>query len=173
MITTTIVPGNVYITTSTNISGNTITHEDNEAVEIFSARIEYSYINQVGGLNFKSKGDTLTDKPRRIIDLKKITKTITVTGLFDDESTFTKAAFTKRNNLLTMAEFRRSLTLVWGTGNYRTIFQAVPGSDEVGTFILKMRFRETAGLYGVPIVADPQPFTKYDVEATFIIGKDI
>ena len=172
MATTTIVEGNVYVTTSTNISGDTITHDTNKLVEIFSARIEIGYINAIGGIAVKSKGDTPEDKPRRIIDLKKITKTITITGILDDESSL--RAITKRNNLLNMGEFERSLTIVWGRGNYRTLFRAVPGSNEVGGFILKMNFRETAGIYGTLVsTSDPQPFTKHDVAITFVIGRDI
>ncbi len=167
MATTTITPGNVYMTTGT-ISGNTINHDTNKAVVIFSARIEYNYINKIGGFGFKSKGNIDDDKPRNIRDMKQIQKVITVTGLLDDETSL--RAITKRNNILNMGEFDRSLTLVWGIGNYRTIF--LP-SENKGVFILKARFRETAGIYGEPVIADPQPFTKHDVEVQFITGKDI
>ena len=166
-MTTTIVPGNVYVTTG-SVSGNTITHDANKAVEIFSARVEYNYINKIGGFGFKSKGNIDDDKPRRIRDMKQIQKVITITGLLDDETSL--KAITKRNNLLNLGEFERALTLVWGIGNYRTIF--LPSADK-GVFILKMRFRETAGIYGEPVIADPQPMTKHDIEIQFITGKDI
>jgi len=181
MATTTIRPGNVYVaslinkdgksTGSVNTTNNTITHETNKAVEIFSARIEFNYVDNIGGIAFKSKGGTDENKPRRLIDLKKIIKTITVTGILDDETTL--RAITKRNNLLNMGEFQRALTLVWGTGNYRTIFDPNSSADKVGVFILKMRFREAAGIYGTVVAADPQPFTKRDIEITFVVGKDI
>lgn len=179
MATTTIVPGNVYVAalhdkegnktpSNAGVSENTITHNPDKAVEIFSARVEYNYINAIGGFGIKSKGNTDEDKPRFIRDMKKIQKVITITGMLDDQTSL--RAITKRNNLLTMGEFDRSLTLVWGTGNYRTIFSP---NDDKGVFILKARFRETAGIYGENFAADPQPFTKYDVEIQLIIGKDI
>ena len=180
MATTIIVDGSVYVAAlhdkngtltppNAGVSGNTITHDTNKAVEIFSARIEYNYINDIGGFGFKSRGDTPTDKPRKIIDQKKIQKVITITGILDDESDL--RAITKRNNLLNIAENERALTLVWGiSGNYRTIFDP---SDDKGVFILKIRFRETAGIYGVPVSADPQPLTKHNIEIQFITGKDI
>ncbi len=178
MATTTIVPGNVYVAalhdidgnriSGNSVSGTTINHRANKAIEIFSARIEYNYINAIGGILFKSKGETPEDKPRRIRDLKKIQKVITVTGLLDDETSL--KGITKRINLLDIAENERALTLVWGNGNYRTIFD--PDNDK-GVFILKMRFRETAGIYGVTVAADPQPLTKHDIEIQFITGKDL
>ena len=179
MATTTIVNGNVYVASlhdkdgnlisGSSIDGNTINHRTNKAVEIFSARVEYNYVNAIGGFLFKSKGQTETDKPRNIKDLKKIQKVITITGILDDESDL--RAITKRNNLLNIAENERALTLVWGiSGNYRTIFDP---SDDKGVFILKIRFRETAGIYGVPVSADPQPLTKHNIEIQFITGKDI
>ena len=54
MATTTIISGNVYVTTGT-VSGNTITHDTNKAVEIFSARIEYNYVNAIGGMVINPK----------------------------------------------------------------------------------------------------------------------
>ena len=179
MATTTIVNGNVYVaaihdkdgnpTSPGSISGNTINHPTNKAVEIFSARIEYNYVNSIGGFNFKSRGSTNTDKPRKIRDLKKIQKVITVTGVLDDQTSL--RGITKRNNLLTMGEFDRALTLVWGIdGNYRTLFSP---DDDKGVFILKIRFRETAGIYGVAVSGDPQPLTKHDVEIQFVTGKDL
>ena len=179
MAATTILPGNVYVASlidkdgdsTGSISGNIITHVANRAVEIFSARIEYNYLDEIGGIAFKSKGSTDEDKPRRVIDLKKITKIITITGLLDDETSL--RAITKRNNLLNLGEFQRALTLVWGIGNYRTIFDPVSDANKVGVFVLKMRFRETAGIYGVAVASDLQPFTKNDVEIQFVVGKDI
>ncbi len=179
MATTTIVDGSVYVASlidtdgnpTGSISGDTITHDANKAVEIYSARIEYNYTDDVGGIAFKSKGKTDETKPRRIIDLKRIIKTITVTGVLDDETSL--RAITKRNDLLNMGEFQRTLTLVWGNGNYRTIFDPVSNADKIGVFILKMRFRETAGIFGVPVLGDPQPFTKTNVEITLVVGKDI
>ena len=164
---TTIVNGNVYVTTG-SVSENTITHDPDKAVEIFSARIEYNYVNAIGGFGFKSKGNVDVDTPRKIRDMKKIQKVITVTGILDDETTL--RSITKRNNLLNMGEFERALTLVWGTGNYQTIFKP---SENKGVFILKMRFRETAGIYGQNFAADPQPMIKRDIEIQFITGKDI
>lgn len=179
MATTTIVDGNVYVAalvdvdgnSTGNVTGDVITHDPNKAVEIFSGRIEFNYVNEIGGFLFKSVGGTVDVKPRRIQDLKKITKTVTVTGILDDETTL--RSITKRNDLLDMGEFNRELTLVWGRGNYRTIFQPDHNNDVFGVFILKQRFRETAGLYGVPVASDPQPFTKRGIEITFIVGKDI
>jgi len=184
MAKTTIVNGNVYVAalhdqdgniiSGSNIDVNTINHRTNKAIEIFSARVEYNYVNELGGYGFKSRGDTSTDKPRTIRDLKKIQKVITVTGILDDESAL--RAITKRNNLLNIAEFDRSLTLVWGlNGQYRTLFFPVKDTNDRtsgGVFILKMRFRESAGIYGTTFASDASPFTKYDIEIQFITGKE-
>lgn len=178
MATTTIVNGNVYVTTGT-VSGTTITHTTNEVVEIFSARIEYNYLNDIGGYGHKSRGEPEKDKPRTIRDMKKIQKVITVTGILDDESAL--RAITKRNNLLFMGEFKGRLTLVWGIGNYRTLFSPFESDDPIlapsdiknhEVFILKIRFRESAGIYGTVFASDPSPFTKYDIEIQFITGKE-
>ena len=72
-----------------------------------------------------------------------------------------------------MGEFQRALTLVWGRGNYRTIFDPVSDANKVGVFILKMRFREDAGIYGVVVSGDAQPLIKRGIEVTFVVGKDI
>ena len=177
MATTNIIDGNVYVTTGT-VNGDTITHETNKAVEIFSARIEIGYINALGGIMFKSRGNTATNVARRIRDLKKIQKVIIVTGHLDDETSL--KGITKRNNLLNMGEFDIGWTLVWGRGNYQSLFDAsadVPSTEleaiTHGVFILKMKFRETAGIYGSAVSGDPQPMTKHDVEIQFIAGKDI
>ncbi len=175
MATTTIVNGSVYVAalhdqdgnliSGSSVSGNTINHRTDKAIEIYSARIEYNYINEIAGYGFKSRGNTDIDKPRKIRDRKRIQKVVTVTGVLDDETSL--RGITKRNNLLNIAEFERSLTLVWGTGNYRTIFSP---DDDKGMFILKMRFREAGGIYGVPVAADPQPLTKHDIEIQLITG---
>ena len=46
MATKTIINGAVYITTG-SVSGNTITHDANKLVEIWSAKIEYDYNNEL------------------------------------------------------------------------------------------------------------------------------
>ena len=175
MATTTTLPGNVYVAALHDNDGNPISgskvnatsidHRANKAIEIFSARIEYGYVNAIGGYGQKSRGQTETDKPRKLRDMKRIQKVITVTGMLDDETSL--RAITKRNNLLDVAENERLLTLVWGIGNYRTIFS--PDSNR-GMFILKIRFREAAGIYGENFAADPQPLTKHDVEIQLITG---
>lgn len=182
MATTTIVNGNVYVAALHDRDGNiiseggvtssvtdtTITHRPNKAIEIFSARIEYGYINDLGGFNFKSRGNREVVKPRKIIDLKRIQKVITVTGVLDDETSL--RGITKRNNLLDISEFENALTLVWGKGNYRTLFLPAPDKSGNGVFVLKIKFKETAGIYGANVASDPQPRTKHDVEIQFITG---
>jgi len=168
MAETTIVDGSVYITTG-SVSGNTITHDANKIVEIYSAVIEFGYINKIGDISFKGKNDRPDDLPPLIQDLKKIQKVITVTGVLDDEANL--RSITKRNNLINMGEFDDALTLVWGIdGSYRTLFSP---TDNKGVFILKINFKETAGIIGVNVTGDSQPMTKREVTAQFITGQDI
>lgn len=170
MATTTIIPGTIYVTTGT-INGDTITHTANEAVEIWSDKIDYDYQNAVGGIPIPipkgRRGDK--DVETRARDLKIITISVTVNGgLNDDES---ESATTKRNNLLTMAKAKGGLKLLWGpSGNYRTIF----GETEIDkAFITKMTFTETSGIQGDTVTGNPQPFRKIGIIINFLIGKDI
>jgi len=172
MATTTIIPGNVYVTTGT-ISGDVITHTSKNLVKIHSSRIEYSYINNLINPGvFKDPGDRTEVLGRIIIDLKDIKKVITVTGFLDDEPAV--SGNTKRNNLLDMGENQGELTLVWGTGNYRTIF--IPKHNlnppQFGVFILKQLFTESAGIAGSAVSGDPQPLRKINVVAAFLVGED-
>ncbi len=170
MVTTTIEDGNVYVTTG-SVSGNNINHGANKGVKIFASRIEYDYVNELKDRAFKSGGERDETKPIRVIDLKRIRKIITVTGALDDEPN--ESANVKRNNLLTMGEFDGALTLVWGRGNYRTIFRPNVSSDEFGVFIFKQRYRETSGIQGSNVASDPQPFRKITVEIQFLVGLDV
>ena len=170
MATTNIIPGTIYVTTGT-VSGNVITHTANEAVEIWSDKIDYDYQNTVAGLPIAiSKGLRKTkDVETRAIDLKIVIISVTVNGgLNDDEG---ESATIKRNNLLTMAKTKGGLKLLWGlSGNYRTIFGNT-AIDKV--FITKMTFTETSGIQGEAVTGDPQPFRKIGIIINFLIGKDI
>lgn len=171
MATTTVLAGHVYVTTGT-VSGNTITHDTNKAVEIFAPLIEYSYLDNIQSYNFKSSGNTDATKPRKIVNIKDIKKVINLKNavLTDDTG---ESATVKRDNLLNMGEFDRELTLLWGlSGNYRTIFNPDHGNNKFGVFILKQTFRETGGGANVKVSSDPQPFRKIFVDIQFIIGQD-
>ncbi len=179
MVTTQIINGNVYVASLSDNQGastgsigdDTIENVANKTVEIHSARIEYTYLNELKDRTFKSGGETDDTKPIRVTDLKRIRKVIIVTGvLVDDES---ESATIKRDNLLTMGEFNRALSLVWGNGNYRTLFTPNLVNDQFGVFIAKQIFKETAGLIGANVLNDPQPFRKINIEMQFIVGLDI
>ena len=170
MATTTIIPGNFYVTTGT-VSGNTITHDATKAVEIHSAKIDYDVANAVSNLPIPiSKGNRGTTTPfERVIDLKRINKVVTVQGKLADDTA--ESGNTKRNNLITMLEDDGGVTIVWGpSGNYRTIFGDTANDK---AFFTKIGFTETSGTYGEAVVGDPQPFRKIDVQVQFIMGKDL
>ena len=171
MATTTIENGNVYLTNGT-VSGNTITHNTNEAVEIFSAKIDYDSNNELQSEPIPlSKGNRgVKTVHERVIDLKRFKKAITVQGLLVDEAS--ESATAKRNNIISLAENKGGLRLVWGTdGNYRTIF-GDSNTDKV--FIQKFKFTETTGYYGdVDVTAESPPERKIDIQLILVIGKDL
>ena len=70
-----------------------------------------------------------------------------------------------------MAEFKGELTLVWGRGNYRTIFYPDYPNEKWGVYVLKIRARNIGGIYGEMVAGDPQPETKHDIEIQFIVGR--
>lgn len=181
MPTTTIEDGHAYITTGT-ISGNTITHNTNEIVDIWFTKLDYNYDNALQLITgFISKRDTGTEKPSRIIDLKRITESVNISGYLIDESG--SSAKTKRNNLLKLGasvgvdQEDRELTLVWGTNNAadeQTIL--TPTSTKRGVFVQKMMFSETGGYVGETVdttgSANP-PERKIQVTIQLVRGKDI
>ncbi len=174
MATTPIIPGNVYVTTG-SISGDTITHSDNKAVEIWSDKIDYDYQNEVGNIPIPIPKGSRTSKSAqtRARDLKLITVALTVAGhLADDGDDATLgSANAKRNNLIDMMNNEGGLKVVWGPdGNFRTLF----GDTETNkAFITKMTFTETSGHQGEGGTSDPEPERKIDITISFIIGKDL
>lgn len=186
----TIVNGSLYIFNATeeqfnngtaSISSTTITYPD-KLVEIHSTTIDYDYTNDLKLLpNIQSKKIRGEIPPEtRIIDLKRINEIISVRGALEDEES--ESATTKKNNLLAMGKhFGLSseigkfgeLTIVWGTGNYQTVWRPNSSQREHGVFISKMKFIETAGIYGDNVTADPQPERKIDIQIQLIKGKDI
>lgn len=162
----TIVNGNFYVTNGT-VSGNTIdvptSNGDLTVVVIHSTKISYDYENKMnlipillsrGSRSYSTSdldnlGDaTTTDSSKksysRNIDLKRIMEQISVTGFLEDEST--ERAITKRKNLRALARNFGALTVVWGTGNYQTIW--TPNVAPYGAFITKIHTDEIVGKIG-------------------------
>mgnify|MGYP001609138302 CR=1 FL=1 len=181
MVDTTIVNGHAYLTTGT-ISGNIITHDAGELIDIWFTNLKYDYqdnLRIIAGVI--TKGDTGKEKPAKIVDLKRITEHVTITGYLADEDG--SSAKTKRNNLLILASSKnlditdRELTLVWGTNtasDEQTIMS--PISTKRGVFISKITFIETGGYAGeaVSTTADINPpERKLEIVITLVRGKDI
>ena len=158
MTITNINSGDVYITDGTVNANNTITTTGNQKVVhiIPTTKIDWIYDNQLIVLPIPvSKGDRGDTPFSRIVDLKRIKETITVTGFLADESRsdgVADSAFDKREDLLTIGKLRNVLSVVWGTkfgtNTYQTIWKQNVSSNNYGAFIFKMTFTETQGRLG-------------------------
>lgn len=161
----------------TTIAGKTIINgcfyvsDGTTVVEIFSAKIDQNYDNAITQIPIPvSSGNRASGTPySRVIDIKRIKEVVSVQGHLEDEST--ESANTKRNNLLTLGKTGDALTIVWGLGNYQTIWQ--PNTPPYGAFILKMMFTETGGMYGENVTGDSQPERKIDIQIQLVRGKDM
>lgn len=183
MATTAIVNGHVYITTGT-VSGNDITHNTNELVDIWFTKLDYNYDNSITlKIPNISVGNTGDEKPTKIKDLKRIIEALNVAGYLIDEDG--NSAKTKRNNLLRLASSRnledatkkRALLVVWGTNiaaDEQTILN--PSDTLGGVFIQKIMFSETGGYVGeaVSTTADVNPPERQiQIQLQLVRGKDI
>jgi len=169
MVSTTIVDGNVYITTGT-VSGNTITHNTNELVVIHSTKIDQNLTNEIRVRPITvSKGRTGEEPVTQIVDLKIITESLNVNGVLDDETN--ESANTKRENLVNLAKLKRELTVVWGTTPYQTIWKQE--AKKRGVFVQKIIFTETSGIIGENVTAASQPDRNIALQINLVRGKDI
>ena len=181
MATTTIDPGNIYVawldwTPSTPpISGNTITHDANKVVKISTTKIDTNLDNPIILIPIPvSKGGRGANTTyARALDLKRIKEAVSVQGFLADEAS--ESAITKRNNLTALGKDNDALTVVWGQGNYQTLWR--PNKDSpttnTGVFILKVMFTETAGIVGEAVSGDAQPDRNISIQITLVRGKDM
>ncbi len=175
MATKTIVAGCFYIcegnvtVTSTDITADTI-------VEIFSSKIERDYddalveIPAILTKGQRPEASAKKDEPvARIVDLKRIKEAISVQGALEDESGET--ARVKQKNLLDLAKRKGTLTVVWGTPTAdQTVWKPeTDPKDGTGIFIRKMKFTETAGIYGDTSLV----LRKIDIQLQVVRGKDM
>ena len=181
MPTKEIINGNVYIFVSKDndgssigsISGNTITYTTGKLVEIWSAKIEYDYNNQLITVPIPiSKGNRGDTPYNRVIDLKRINEVISAQGGLEDEGD--ESAKDKRNNLLTMGKEHGVLTVVWNEteNGEQTLWIQDPDNDNYGAFINKMKFTETSGKLGESST-ETTPHRKIDMNIQLIRGKDL
>ena len=170
--------GNVYITSgdtdestsgtppATNITGGI-------TVQIQTTKNDYSFNSKVTVLPIPlSKQDRSSSTAyARAIDLKMINEAISVQGFLIEESD--SRAIDKRNNLVTLGKTGGGLTVVWGQGNYQTLWKA--GVIPYGVFIQKMMFTETAGslIDIVGYTGDPPPERSMAIQITLVRGKDM
>ena len=173
MVTTTIEPGNFYITTGeVNTTKDTIDHDSGKAVEIFSPLIEYTLIDQSKVRPIPMQGGNVgTDEPVAFnTGLKVIIETARAVGVLVDETGETAKA--KRNNILSMIKNDKELTIVWGTGADRTLWFRDVDNREHGVGVSKVRFSEKAGKYSIS-PTDTSPFRKIDIDITVIRSKNL
>ena len=177
MPTTTVVDGNIYVTTG-SVSGNDITYSSaSQVVLIHSTSPRYKYSNQLRIRPIaESKPDRTKEPITQIIDLKKITEILTVRGWLADESGET--AKTKMNNLINMGKTGGELTMVWGTTTAGEQILWKPDADkrQHGVFIQDIDITESAGSVGetVDTSADNNPpERKLAIILTLVRGKDI
>ncbi len=162
--------GNIYITSGT-VSGNTIT--GGTTVDIQTTKIDQNMDNQVTILPIPISRGSRSSKTAyaRAIDLKRIKEVVSVQGFLIDEPP--SRAIDKKNNLLTLAKTGGALTLVWGQGNYQTLWK--PSTSPYGVFILKIMFTETAGLIADAsgFTGDPPPERSMAIQIQLVRGKDM
>jgi len=177
MVDTTIDAGNVYITDGTT-NGTTITTTGSQIVIKIdpTTKIDYNLDNSVIPIpNPVSGGNRGTVNPfTRIIDLKKIAEVISVQGTLSNNAN--RRGITERDNLITLMKNRGELTVVWGQGNYQTLFKKPGASDDVtlrGMAIVKLSFTEFAGIVGSSFTGDAPPERQMDVQVQLIRGKDM
>ncbi len=171
---TTIDDGNIYITSgstdgppATEIDGGTTVRINT------TTKIDYNYVSKIITLPIPiSRGDrTSSTAHARVIDLKMIDEAISVQGFLAEEEV--ERAITKRINLFTLGKTEGGLTVVWGRGNYQTLWK--PGTIPYGGFIQKMMFTETAGQIALPagFTGDPPPERSIAIQLTLVRGKDM
>ena len=168
--------GNIYITSGTVNTDNTIT--GGLTVKIQTIKIDYNYDNPIGVVPISvSKGNRGTTNPHtRTIDLKRVNEVISVQGFLTDEALV--SAKDKRDNLLALAKNTGELSVVWGykhsSNDYQTVWRK--GIAPYGAFIKKMVFTETAGMYSeAPVggASNQEPAErKMDVQVQLIRGQD-
>lgn len=166
----TIVPGSFYLfNDSASLSTNSLT--GGVFVEIHSAVIEYDLQNEITAPPIPVV-DIGSEEPfQQVVDIKRIQKSITVKGVLEDDNVNSKNATSKRDDILTLLEDNNGINAVWGpSGNYRTLFG---DSTTNKIFINKVKFTESAGVYGDAMTGDPQPHRKIDVHIVLFIGQDL
>jgi len=163
--------GNVYITTGT-LNGNPVTTiTSGTTVHInLTEKVDHILINAVGFLPIPvSKGNRGAIQPfSRAIDLKTINETLAVTGFLAEEET--ERAITKKNNLIKFAKEGGELKVVWGLGNYQTVWKPSNEpkvSGDTGGFITKLQFTETAGK-GAPEILGDVHLTDVSTDQAFV-----
>ena len=166
--------GNIYVNSGGSISGNTIS--GGTTVKIQTTSTEYSLNNNISVIPIpvapKKRDGSDNKLYARVIDLKRITETLTVSGYLEDENT--ERAITKRNNLLNFAKTKGELIVVWGQSNYQTIFKTDVDNNLFGMFIQKASFKESGGLVSEgDFTGDPAPERNIGVTIAFVRGKDI
>ena len=181
MPTKEIINGNLYIFVSIandgssigSINGNTITYTTDKLVEIWSAKIEYDYQDQLITIPIPiSKGNRGDTPYNRIIDLKRINEVISVEGGLEDEDD--ESAKDKRNNLLTMGKEHGVLTVVWNEteNGEQTLWSQDPQNNNYGAFINKMKFTEISGKLSES-KTETTPERKLNVNIQLFRGKDM
>lgn len=171
MATTAITNGIVYITNGSVSGSNIVTSGSQTLVEIHATKVDHNLDNPISVLNIPVVTGNIGSKTpfSKLIELKKITESLQIAGDLDDEPT--ESANIKKNNLINYVKNNRSLTVVWNTGSYQTVWR--PSDTEGGAQITKIMFSETAGIKGENVTADPQPERQISVQIQLVRGKDI
>ena len=174
MATKTLINGVVYIGSKiVTISGTTITYND-LLVEIYSTKIDHLYQNNLGIRPIaESKGDRGSEEPIvQIIDLKKITETLTISGYLEDESS--ESASSKKSNILTMGKNEGELTIIWNQGIHQNYWFPNPDARFHGVFINRCLFTETSGKVGdSDTTGNFAPERKIAIILNLVRGRDI
>ncbi len=173
MVDTTIDAGNLYISNGNLKSSNTIikTTGTQKVVKIETTKLDYNYDNPVTVLPIPvSGGNRLSNTAHsRVLDLKIIKEVISIQGFLADEET--ERAITKRDNLIFLGRTGNGLLIVYGRGNYQTLW--LPGTLPYGGFILKAMFTETAGIVGEGKAGDAPPEKNIAIQIQLVRGKDL
>lgn len=132
------------------------------SVEIWGLKLDHTLAKplvQIPLPRQKTAMDAQTDSDSFLIDIGRVKQNISVAGYLTDD--VTSSAITKKNDLIKIVKFERTVTMVWGTTNAQTY---------TGN-ISKMNCTETPGKISDGTSSTDQE-RSFDVLISFMVGSD-
>ncbi len=154
----------------------TVSADGFTSVEIWTTKLDHNLDKPIISINMPNFGgdmDSQTEPTTRNIDLGRVKEIVTIIGFLPDDSSY--SGLTKKENLLKLVKFSRTVTITWGTdttvaptgGGTSSNKQTVTGN------IIKVGITETAGKLGEqgPTLGDSGE-KGFAVQLALVIGED-